>query len=53
MSKALITVTALILLVTSMTVQMELEVGLLVKTFITERALEFDFLFVISLHMIS
>ena len=52
-SETFITFTARILLTTRMTVQMELEVGLLVKTFITERALELDFLLVIPLHMIS
>ena len=53
MSKALITFATFILLISRVSVTVQLEVRLLVETFMTDIARELDHILVISLHVVS
>ena len=53
MRKTLITFATLILLISRVSVSVQLEVRLLVETFMTDIARELDHILVISLHVIS
>ena len=53
MSKALITFATFILLISRVSVSVQLEVRLLVETFMTDVARELDHILVISLHVVS
>ena len=53
MSKTLLTLATFILLIPSVSVSVQLEVGLLVETFITDFTRELHHILVISLHVVS
>ena len=53
MSEALITFATVILLISRVSVSVQLEVRLLVETFITDLAAELDHILVVSLHVVS
>ena len=53
MSKTLVTFATFIFLIPGVTVSVQLEVRLLVETFMTDIARELDHILVISLHVIS
>ena len=53
MSKTLVTFVTFIFLIPGVTVSVQLEVRLLVETFMTDIARELDHILVISLHVIS
>ena len=53
MSKTLLTLATFILLISRVSVGVQLEVGLLVETFITDLTSELDHILVVSLHVVS
>ena len=53
MSKTFITLATVILLISRVSVCVQLEVGLLVETFITDLTSELDHILVVSLHVVS